>query len=65
MGAGIDFASNVPQRKYAATLAEQLDQLKTDELMLRFAESRQRLSSDPYRPPYAVGQTSTSCAATA
>ena len=42
-----EFASKVPRCTYAATLNEQLEQLRTDELMLRFAESRKRLSSDP------------------
>ena len=46
------FASRVTQRSYAPTLDEQLEQLKTDELMQRFAKSRRRLSSDPYRPTY-------------
>jgi len=44
--------SKVPQRTYATVLDEQLEQLKTDELMLRFAESRKQLSADPYRPVY-------------
>ncbi|MDP7398195.1 MAG: glycoside hydrolase family 32 protein [Lentisphaeria bacterium] len=52
MDTGMDFTSKVPQRTYATTLDEQLEQLKTDELMLRFAESRKQLSSDPYRPAY-------------
>ena len=47
-----DFASKVPQRVYATTTEEQLEELKTDELMLRFERSRERLSSDPYRPIY-------------
>ena len=48
----MDYTSKVPKRTYATTLDEQLEQLKTDELMLRFAQSRGRLSSDPYRPIY-------------
>jgi beta-fructofuranosidase len=40
------------KRNYADTLAGQLEQLKTDEQMLQFAELRQRLSKDPYRPVY-------------
>ena len=52
MSTEMGFTSKVPQRTYAATLDEQLDQLKTDEQVLRFAESRKRLSSDPYRPLY-------------
>jgi beta-fructofuranosidase len=47
-----DFTSKVPQRTYATTLEEQVEQLKTDELMARFATSREQLSSDPYRPLY-------------
>ncbi len=47
-----DFTSKVPQSSYATTPAEQLEQLKTDGLMQRFAASRQKLSSDPYRPLY-------------
>ena len=46
------YPSKVPQRTYATTLEEQLEQLKTDELAVRFAESRARQSSDPYRPTY-------------
>ena len=52
MSTGIDFPSKVPQRTYATTLDEQLDQLRSDELMSRFAESRRRLASNPYRPVY-------------
>ena len=48
----MEFASRVPQRVYATALDEQLEQLKTDEMMLGFAESRKQLSSDPYRPIY-------------
>jgi beta-fructofuranosidase len=47
-----EFISKVPQVEYAATLEEQLEQLKTDELVLRFAASRQRLAEDRYRPAY-------------
>ncbi len=46
------FASKVPRQTYAATLAAQQEQLKTDALLLRFAASRQQLSADPYRPIY-------------
>ncbi len=52
MSTQMDFASKVPQRIYATAQDEQVKQLKTDELMMRFAESRKRLSSDPYRPIY-------------
>ena len=37
---------------YAETLPEQIEQLKTDPQVLRFAESRKRLAADPYRPVY-------------
>ena len=46
------FPSKVTQRTYATTLEEQLEQLKRDELTVRFAKSRQSLSSDRYRPIY-------------
>jgi beta-fructofuranosidase len=48
-----DFTSLVKRREsYAVTLPEQLEQLKTDPQVLRFAESRARLADDPYRPLY-------------
>ena len=43
---------NVPHRTYGSRLEEQLVQLQTDELVRRFAESRQLQASDPYRPLY-------------
>ena len=46
------YISPVPKFTFAKTLAEQEEQLKSNPLMLRFAESRKRLSSDPYRPIY-------------
>ena len=46
------YISPVPKFTFAKTLAEQEEQLKTNPLILRFAESRKRLSSDPYRPIY-------------
>ena len=52
MGTDMNFPSKVLQRTYATTLDEQLDQLHTDEQMLRFVDSRGRLNSDPYRPTY-------------
>jgi len=48
----MDRKSKVPQRSYPTTLDEQLETLKTDELLLRFNASRERLSSDPHRPIY-------------
>jgi beta-fructofuranosidase len=46
------FASLTPKFTFAETLAEQEKQLATNPLMLRFAESRKRLSADRYRPLY-------------
>lgn len=46
------YISPVPKFTFAKTLAEQEQQLKTNPLMLRFAESRKRQSKDPYRPIY-------------
>ncbi len=46
------YISPVPKFTFAKTLAEQEEQLKTNPLMLRFAKSRKRLASDPYRPIY-------------
>ena len=48
----MDYISKVPKNTFPTTLKAQRDQLKTDELMLRFDISRQTLSSDPYRPIY-------------
>jgi len=48
-----DYTSRIPKYTFADTLGEQIEQLKTNPLMLRFAESRKRLSaSDRYRPVY-------------
>ena len=52
MGSQVEFPSRVPRRQYATTLDEQLRQLESDELMLRFETSRRRLSHDPDRPLY-------------
>jgi len=46
------YISRVPKYSYATTLDEQEKQIKTDPLVLRFAESRKRQSNDPYRPIY-------------
>jgi len=46
------YISPVPKFTFAETLAEQEQQLKTNPLMLRFAESRKRQAKDPYRPIY-------------
>ncbi len=47
-----DFTSPVPQYSFPSTLEEQEAALKVNPLMLRFAESRKHLSSDPHRPVY-------------
>lgn len=44
--------SPTPRQIFPETLAEQEKELKTNELMLRFAESRKKMASDPYRPAY-------------
>ena len=44
--------SKLKQRIYATSLDQQLEQLKHDKQIARFAESRERLSADPYRPVY-------------
>jgi beta-fructofuranosidase len=45
--------SLVPRReRYADTLDEQLEQLRDDPQVLRFAASRKRLAADRYRPIY-------------
>jgi len=46
------YVSAVPKATFAKTLTEQEQQLKTDPLMLRFAASRKKLSTDRYRPIY-------------
>ena len=46
------YPSRVPQCKFATTLPEQEAQLKTNELMLRFKESRSKLANDKHRPVY-------------
>jgi len=46
------YISPVPKSTYGTTLQEQEEQLKTDPLVLRFAESRRKQSGDPYRPIY-------------
>lgn len=40
------------RKTYPGTLEEQLKALQTDEWVLRFLESRERLAADPYRPLY-------------
>jgi len=46
------YGSPVPKTVFSETLAEQEKELETNELMLRFAASRKRLASIPYRPAY-------------
>ena len=46
------YSSPVPRQVFSPTLAEQEKELKTNVLMLRFAESRKKLAADPYRPAY-------------
>jgi sucrose-6-phosphate hydrolase SacC (GH32 family) len=47
-----DYTSRVPKFQFAGTLPEQEAQLKSNPLMLRFAESRQKMAGDPHRPIY-------------
>jgi len=51
-GKVVDYTSKVPEFTFANTLVEQEKQLKNNPLMLRFAASRLKLSTDPYRPAY-------------
>ena len=48
----VPYPSVTPSYTFAETLEEQEEQLKTNPLMIRFAESRNRLASDRYRPLY-------------
>jgi len=47
-----DYTSRVPKYTFANTLQEQEVQLKTNPLVLRFIESREKMVNDPYRPIY-------------
>ncbi len=47
-----DYTSKVPKYTFANTLEEQEAQLKTNPLLLRFAESRKKMKGDRYRPIY-------------
>ena len=51
-GTSKERTSKVPSRSYPTTLEEQLETLKTDELLKRFNASRKKLSTDPHRPIY-------------
>ena len=48
----IEYTSKVPKYEYANTLEQQLKQLESNPLMLRFAESRKKMKDDKYRPFY-------------
>ena len=52
MSSEIPYPSKLPHRVYADSEEEQRKQLEADALMQRFAESRQALSHDPYRPQF-------------
>ena len=47
-----DNTSIVPQYTFSTTLEEQEEELKTNPLLLRFKESREKMSNDPHRPIY-------------
>jgi hypothetical protein len=46
------FRSPVPRQVFSESLADQELELKTNQLMLRFAASRKKLAADPFRPAY-------------
>lgn len=46
------YPSHTPKFTFAETLEGQEEQLKTNPLMRRFAESRKKLNADRYRPAY-------------
>ncbi|MFL5742978.1 MAG: glycoside hydrolase family 32 protein [Flavisolibacter sp.] len=47
-----DYTSKVPKFSFPNSLQDQEEQLKTNPLILRFAESRKKLAADRYRPIY-------------
>ena len=47
-----DYTSKVPKFTFSNILEEQQAQLKTNPLLLRFAESRKKLEGEKYRPIY-------------
>ena len=47
-----DYTSRVPKYDFPEKLEAQEAALETNPLLARFAESRQELASDPYRPAY-------------
>ena len=48
----VNYASPVPSYTFSSTLEEQEEELKTNPLLLRFKESREKMSIDPHRPIY-------------
>ena len=46
------YPSPTPRQEFSPTLAEQEKELQTNALMLRFAESRQKLATERFRPLY-------------
>jgi len=44
--------SLVPKYRFASNIEEQMEQLASNPLLKRFAESRKRLAEEPYRPVY-------------
>ncbi len=47
-----DYTSIVPRYTFSTTLEEQEQELRTNPLLMRFKESRQKMSGDPHRPVY-------------
>jgi beta-fructofuranosidase len=47
-----DYTSKVPKFTFSNTLGEQEAELKTNPLLLRFAESRKKLATEKFRPIY-------------
>jgi len=47
-----DYSSPVPRYTFSTTLEEQEEEIKTNPLLLRFKESREKMSNDPHRPIY-------------
>ncbi|MDH3651373.1 MAG: glycoside hydrolase family 32 protein, partial [Saprospiraceae bacterium] len=48
----VDYTSKVPKSTFASTLEEQEEQLKSNPLLIRFRESREKLAQDPHLPFY-------------
>lgn len=46
------FLSPTPHQAFSGNLEEEEKELKTNVLMLRFAQSRKKMAADPYRPAY-------------